>query len=90
METRVIREQCIDPYYIKVDSYKNHSICRDQLNEDGKEHTSLHGYYTSLRHALKEIARLKTIDSMGDVTTIKQYVNTLHEINNQILETIEA
>lgn len=77
-------------FYLDKDDYcytlKEHTGNFDKLN---KEITKTYGYFTNLESALKKLKEIKTQESLGDTTTLADYIKELRNQHDDLIRVME-
>lgn len=83
----IIEDQFLKPYRIKV-TENSFDILFDKFSEEkGTTYTRTLGYYSTLRSALKEVAKLKILDK-GGKTNLSKYIKELSDTHKLLIEKI--
>lgn len=87
----IIKDTLISPYYIKTNGQEV-ILLKEKTVKEGKNAgntvESTVGYYQSVEGALSKVARMKVAEDSKDTITIKEYVDALSQIKNDIANTI--
>ena len=77
----IIRDSVIAPFTIKADNHQYTVYEEKKSKETGKITESFIGHYSQLKFAVKEIAKLKTLNKHeNDEVTLKEFLNDYREI----------
>ncbi len=78
-------------YFIEKDDY-SYTLKEKtgRFDKDKKEVNKTHGYFTNLEHALKKLRELKTVDKLGDFSTLSEYIKELRKQNQELINAVEG
>ena len=89
-EVQIIKDPVLEPYFISRDEYSfavkemvKTDLNHFKSNGTEKEYEKVHGFYASISNALEKIIQLKASDA-GDFDSLKEYINSLKTIQNEV------
>jgi len=78
-----IRDECISPYYLVKDERQYIKMLEGN--------TLPQGYFRKLSHALSSISQdIHLLQDSGKTLSLRQFINKSEEVNNQILQKLDA
>lgn len=91
----IIKDKCLGNYEVDVsDSYtlrlNTGKTAFDKKSQKDVPVYDVQGYFSTLEGALMKAAKLLTLEQCGDVVTLKEYIQTLEGIWNDIKTNVKV
>jgi len=78
-----IKDEKLEPYEIHYNENSYNVVEKKGLDKNGKQKLKTHAYCSSIENALKRIIRLQ-VDERDDVYSLKKYLKSIENANEQI------
>lgn len=78
-----IKDECMSPYYLVKDDRQYIKMIEGN--------TLPQGYFRKLSHALSSVSQdVHLLQDSGKTLSLRQFINKAEEVNNKILQTLDA